>query len=154
MNDQDYITTITVDATPAATYAAINDVHSWWGHDIEGPTDVVGARFTFRGQDMHWARIEVLELIPDERVVWQVVENRFTFTTDQSEWVDTVIRFDITPTDAGSLLRFSHIGLRPDHECYSLCAPAWTFFIVDSLRSLINSGAGEPMATHPNRIPA
>jgi uncharacterized protein YndB with AHSA1/START domain len=152
MNEQSYTTTITVDATPADAYAAINDVHSWWGHDIEGRTDVVGSRFTFRGQDMHWAVIEVAELVPAERVVWHVVANKFTFTTDQTEWVDTRIEFHIAPVDGGSLIRFSHVGLVPQHECYDLCAPAWTFFIVDSLRALINSGVGEPMAKHPNRV--
>jgi uncharacterized protein YndB with AHSA1/START domain len=152
MNEQSYTTTITVDAPPAETYAAINDVHAWWGHDIEGPTDVLGARFTFRGQNMHWAQIEVTELIPGKRVIWRVVDNRFAFTTDQTEWVDTTIRFDITPIDSGSMIRFSHVGLLPEHECYELCAPAWTFFIVDSLRSLINSGSGDPMAKHLDRM--
>jgi hypothetical protein len=152
MTEQSYITTIAVDASPDAAYAAINDVHGWWGHDIDGPTDVVGAAFVFRGQDMHRARIEVAESVPGKRVVWHVVDNYFTFTADQSEWVDTTIRFDISPTDSGSLIRFSHIGLLPEHECYDVCAPAWTFFIVDSLRALINSGSGEPMAKHPAAV--
>ena len=152
MNEQSYITTVAVDASPADAYAAINDVHAWWGLDIEGPTDVLGAEFTFRGQDMHRARIKVVELVPGKRVVWQVTDNLFTFTTDQTEWVGTTIRFDIRPTDTGSLIRFSHLGLLPDHECYELCAPAWTFFIVDSLRALINAGRGEPMAVHPARV--
>ena len=52
----------------------------------------------------------------------------------------------------GGLIRFSHVGLLPEHECYEVCAPAWTFFIVDSLRALINSGAGEPMDVHPARV--
>jgi hypothetical protein len=152
MYDQNYTTTITVDASPADTYAAINDVRAWWGRDVEGPTDVLGAQFTFRGMDQHRSLITVTELVPGERVVWHVGDTRMAFVEDQTEWVDTTIRFDISPTEEGSLIRFSHVGLLPEHECYDVCAPAWTFFIVDSLRGLINSGAGEPMAKHPARI--
>jgi hypothetical protein len=152
MNDQSYITTITVDASPAEAYAAINNVRAWWGRDVEGPTDVLGAEFTFRGMDQHRSLIKVTELVPSERVVWRVGDTRLVFVTDQTEWVGTTIRFDISPTDSGSLIRFSHVGLLPEHECYEVCAPAWTFFIVDSLRALINSGAGEPMDVHPARV--
>ena len=152
MNDQSYITTITVDASPAETYAAINDVRAWWGQDVEGSTDVLGAEFVFRGMDQHRSLIKVTELVPGERVVWRVGDTHLAFVTDQTEWVGTTIRFDISPTENGSLIRFSHVGLLPEHECYEVCAPAWTFFIVDSLRALINSGAGEPMDVHPARV--
>jgi uncharacterized protein YndB with AHSA1/START domain len=152
MTEQDYTTTITVNASPAETFAAINDVRAWWGHDIEGPTDHPDAEFTFRGVDKHRALIRVTELVPGERVVWRVLDNHLTFVNDQSEWVGTTIRFDISPTDDGSMIRFSHIGLRPGQECYDVCAPAWTFFIVDSLRALINDGRGDPMEKHPARV--
>jgi uncharacterized protein YndB with AHSA1/START domain len=152
MNEQSYTTTITVDASPAETYAAINDVRAWWGQDVEGPTDVLGAEFTFRGQDMHRSLIKVTELVPGERVVWRVLDNHLTFVVDQTEWVGTTIRFDISPTDTGSMIRFSHVGLLPEHECFEVCAPAWTFFIVDSLRALITTGRGEPMEKHPTPV--
>ena len=152
MNEQSYTTTITVEAPPADAYAAINDVRAWWGQDVEGPTDVLGAEFTFRGQDQHRSKIKVAELVPGERVVWHVGDTYLAFVTDQREWVDTTIRFDISPTDTGSMIRFSHVGLLPEHQCFEVCAPAWTFFIVDSLRALINSGVGEPMAKHPARV--
>ena len=152
MNEQNYTTTITVDASPAEAYAAINDVRAWWGEDVEGPTDVLGAAFTFRGENMHRSLIQVTELVPGVRVVWRVLDNHLTFVDDQSEWVGTTISFDILPTDGASLIRFSHVGLLPGQECYDVCAPAWTFFVVDSLRALINSGAGRPLAKHPARV--
>jgi uncharacterized protein YndB with AHSA1/START domain len=152
MNEQSYTTTITVDASPANAYAAINDVRAWWGHDIEGPTDVLGGEFVFRGVDKHRSRIKVTELVPGERVVWQVGDTHLTFVTDQTEWVGTTIRFEISAVEGGSLIRFSHVGLLPGQECYDVCAPAWTFFIVDSLRALINSGAGQPLDKHPARV--
>jgi hypothetical protein len=36
------------------------------------------------------------------------------------------------------------IGLVPQAECYTACAPAWTQYIGHSLKSLITSGKGDP----------
>jgi hypothetical protein len=34
----------------------------------------------------------------------------------------------------------------PTYECFDVCSNAWAFFINDSLRSLIATGEGHPMA--------
>jgi hypothetical protein len=41
-------------------------------------------------------------------------------------------------------IRFTHVGLVPDYECYDLCRDAWGTYIRDSLRSLIQTGKGRP----------
>jgi uncharacterized protein YndB with AHSA1/START domain len=149
MTDHSFATTLSVEATPDEAYAAINDVRGWWSQDVDGRTDVVGATFAFRGnqdgRNVHRARIEVTELVPAERVVWQVVDNWMGFIDDQSEWKDTRIVFEISPTQDGTQIRFSHLGLVPAYECYDVCFNAWTFFLQDSLRALITTGLGDPM---------
>jgi uncharacterized protein YndB with AHSA1/START domain len=149
MTDHSFATTLSVEATPDEAYAAINDVRGWWSQDVDGRTDVVGATFAFRGnqdgRNVHRARIEVTELVPAERVVWQVVDNWMGFIDDQSEWKDTRIFFDLAPTQDGTQIRFSHLGLVPAYECYDVCFNAWTFFLQDSLRALITTGLGDPM---------
>lgn len=145
MNEQSFSTTISVDATPDEAFAAINDVRGWWGLDIEGSTDSLGAEFTFYGKDIHRSHIRVVELVPGERVVWHVLDNSMTFVQDQTEWKDTRIVFDLRATGAGTQIRFSHVGLVPAYECFDVCSNAWSFFITDSLRSLITTGAGQPM---------
>ena len=150
MNDHSFTTTLAVEATPDEAYAAINDVRGWWSQDVDGRTDAVGATFAFRGnhegRNVHRAQIEVTELVPDERVVWHVVDNWMGFIEDQSEWKDTRIVFEISPT--GRRVRRSASATSASYrryECYDVCFNAWTFFLQDSLRALITTGQGDPM---------
>jgi hypothetical protein len=145
MTEQSFRTTIVVDATTDEAFAAIGDVRGWWSHDIEGQTDTLGAEFTFRGEDKHRSHIKVVELVPGERVVWHVLDNYMSFVQDQSEWKDTRIVFDISRSEDGTQVRFSHLGLVPAYECFDVCSNAWSFFIQDSLRRLITTGSGRPM---------
>ena len=149
MTDPSFTTTVLVEATPAEAYAAINDVRGWWSQDVEGDTDTVGAQFAFRGNDrgenVHRSRIEVTELVPGERVVWHVLDNWMGFVEDQSEWKDTRIVFEISPTADGTQILFSHLGLVPTYECYDRCFHAWTFYLQESLRGLISTGHGDPV---------
>jgi hypothetical protein len=149
MNEQGFTTTVTVPANPDEAFAAINDVRGWWSRDVDGPTDVLGAEFDYRGNqagvNLHRARIRVTELVPGERVVWHVVDNWMSFIDDQREWTDTRIVFEISATRDGSRIRFSHVGLVPSYECHDVCVDAWTFFLQDSLRALVTTGHGRPM---------
>jgi hypothetical protein len=145
MTEHDYTTAIVVDRTPNEVFAAINDVRGWWSQDIEGSTDERGTEFTFRGHDIHRSQIRVTELALGERVEWLVVDNFINFVTDQSEWKNTRITFEIFAHDDGTALRFRHVGLVPDYECYDACSNAWAFFINTSLRNLITTGVGAPM---------
>ena len=141
-----YTTTLVVDQSPEHAFDAINDVRGWWSEDIEGRTDKVGEEFTFRGKDIHYSRIQVTELIPGESVAWFVLDNYINFVDDQSEWKGTEIRFAISKKGDGAEIRFSHLGLLPEYECFDVCSNAWSFFINDSLRGLIVAGEGQPMA--------
>ena len=144
MSGQSFTTSFTVDRTPEQVFAAVLDVPAWWMTTIDGDTRAVGDEFSFRVPDVHHCRMRVTELVPGERVVWQVVENHMTFIDDQSEWLGTEIRFEISPVDGGSELRFTHDGLVPTYECYDICRNAWSFYVGDSLRRLAATGQGEP----------
>ena len=141
-----YTTTLLVDQSPEQAFDAINDVRGWWSEDIEGRTDIVGQEFTFRGKEIHYSRIQVTELTPGESVAWLVVDNYINFVEDQSEWKGTEIRFAICKNGDGAEIRFSHLCFVPAYECFDVCSNAWSFFINDSLRSLIAAGVGQPMA--------
>ena len=158
MNEQGFTTTLLVPTTPDEAFAAINDVRGWWSRDVDGPTGTVDAEFSYRGNhegaNVHRARIRVTELVPGERVVWEVLDNWMSFIDDQSEWKDTRIVFEISPTSDGSEIRFSHVGLVPSYECHDVCVSAWTFFVQDSLRALITTGRGKPIERLRSAQPA
>ena len=144
MSEQSFTTTITVDRTLREVYDAAADPRLWWSETITGVTDEVGGEFVYEVEGIHYSKIRVIELVPGERVVWRVIDARMTFIADETEWNDTEIRFDIVGRDDGTELRFTHVGLMPEVECYGACANAWTFYIGSSLRQLLERGSGAP----------
>lgn len=144
MTDSSLTITVTVDCTPDQAFAAITNVRGWWSGEIDGPTDELGAEFTYRYHDVHRSTQRVTELIPVRRVAWHVVDGYLNFVDDATEWTGTDITFDIVPTGDGTEVRFTHVGLAPHHECFESCSSAWRFYIATSLRSLINDGSGQP----------
>jgi len=139
-----FTTTLSVDQSPAEVFAAVLDVRGWWSENIDGPTDEPGALFTYHHQDVHRCTLRVAEMTSPTRVVWHVVDNHFNFTDDASEWKGTEIRFDITRVGTKTELRFTHLGLVADYECFEVCSGAWDFYLQTSLRGLIRTGKGLP----------
>jgi uncharacterized protein YndB with AHSA1/START domain len=149
MTDQNFQTSFIVPQSPAAVFDAITNVRGWWSEDVQGATDVVGSVFDYAYRDVHRAQIRVTELVPGQRVAWHVVKNHFNFTQDQTEWTGTDIVFDITPVQGGTQLRFTHIGLVPEYECFDVCSNGWGTYIGGSLRALITTGTGMPNKGEP-----
>jgi hypothetical protein len=140
----DFTTTIVVDQTPEQVFKAINNVRGWWSEEIEGSTEKLNDEFDYHYKDVHISKMKLVEVIPNKKVVWLVVDNRFSFTSDQNEWTGNKIVFDITKKEDKTQLQFTQIGLVPSYECYDICREAWTNYVNSSLRSLITTGKGEP----------
>jgi uncharacterized protein YndB with AHSA1/START domain len=139
-----FTATFSVDQTPEEVFRAICNVRGWWSEDITGDTARTGAEFTYRYEDAHRCRIKVTELVPGEKVTWHVLDNYFDFTQDKAEWQDTDIRFDIAARDGKTEIRFTHVGLVPDYECFDICSNSWDYYLRTSLRALIRIGQGLP----------
>jgi hypothetical protein len=150
----DYSTNTTVAGPPAEVFAAVLDTRSWWNAAIDGPTAQAGDEFGFEVGGLHRTRIRVTEVTPDRRVEWLVVENEFTFTKDQSEWVGDRMVFQLEPAPEGTKVTFTQHGLVPEQECYDVCSNAWNFFVGDSLRLLVEQGQGKPETSEGEAEPA
>jgi hypothetical protein len=144
LKSQNYTTTFTVDQTPEEAYAAINDVRGWWSGNIEGSTNKLGDEWTYRYKDIHYSKQKITELIPGKKVVWHVLDSYLNFIEDKTEWNGTKIAFDISKKGNKTEVRFSHMGLTPEVECYDACANAWGGYVNSSLRNLISKGKGRP----------
>jgi hypothetical protein len=144
MKNENYTTTFLVDQTPEEAFAAINNVRGWWSGEIEGSTDKLGAKFTYRYQDVHRSKQEITEFIPGKRVVWRVLDSYLNFVKDKSEWNGTKVIFDVSEKGDKTEVRFTHQGLVPKDECFDACSNAWGSYINGSLRSLITTGRGQP----------
>ena len=95
-------------------------------------------------EDIHYSKQKVVEMTPNEKVVWLVTESKLNFINDKSEWTGTKIIFEISQEKTKTKLQFTHLGLVKEYECYNICQGAWTTYIQGSLRNLITKGKGQP----------
>jgi hypothetical protein len=144
MSKEIYTTSFTVDQSPEEVFAAVNNVRGWWSGEIDGNTDKPGAEFTYRYQDLHRSTQMITEFVPGKKVVWHIADARIEFVKHKTKWNGTDVVFEIARKGNKTELRFTHVGLSPDFECYGKCAGAWGFYINESLKSLITTGKGDP----------
>ena len=142
--EENFTLSFEVSKSPQEVFAAINNVRGWWSQLIEGKTDEVGAVFYYHFQDLHQATIKVAELEPGKKVVWNILNNHFSFTKDQQEWTGNDVIFEINENGDKTELKFTHVGLTPKYECYGACSEGWGNYILGSLKQLIETGKGEP----------
>ena len=135
----DFTTTILVDQTPEEAFNAINNVRGWWTGEpgVEGSTGKLNDEFTYRYKDIHYSKQKITELIPGKKIVWLITDSKLNFIKDKNEWTGTEISFEIAKKDDKTEVRFTHVGLVPDIECYADCSNAWSSYITSSLRSFI-----------------
>ncbi len=150
MKKQDFSTAITVSKTPEEVFNCINKVSQWWAKaadeatsgqktKYEGKSTKLNDVFIMRSGTNHYSKQKLIEVIPNRKVVWLVTESKLNWIKkNKEEWTNTKMIFDITSKGDKTVLRFTHQGLIPEHECYTLCAPGWTMFIKERLFNFIN----------------
>ena len=144
MASNDFTTSIEVDQTPAEVFKAVTNPRAWWSEEIAGNTSNLNDEFYYHYKDAHRSNMKLTEVIPDKKVVWQVLDNYFNFTQDEHEWKGDSIVFEITRQGNKTQLQFTQVGLIPANECYTVCEKAWGNYIQNSLYKLITTGKGEP----------
>jgi uncharacterized protein YndB with AHSA1/START domain len=117
----------------------LDGLSGWWTDNTQGDSKVGGViefRFGAGGIDM-----KVLELIPDRRVLWEVVAG-------PAEWMGTTVSFDLQQEGDWALVRFKHQGWKEPVDFMHHCTTKWGVFLL-SLKALLESGKGSPA---PNDI--
>lgn len=144
MEARPYSSSFWVDHSAAEVFNAINNVRGWWSEQIEGNTQQVGVVWNYHYQDVHRCKMKIVELISNQKVVWEVLDNYFSFTKDKEEWKGNTLIFEIFEQGTKTQLTFTQQGLLPEHECYDICSNAWDTYIQKSLFNLITTGKGQP----------
>ena len=142
MAKQDFTTTLIVEQTPRKVFNAVNNPQLWWTGEIHGSSHNLNDEFTYRYKEFHFSRQRIIDMIPDQKVVWLVTESIINYAEDKKEWTGTKIIFEIFEKDNKTHLRFTHQGLDPQIECYESCSNSWSQLIRQSLFSLITTGRG------------
>jgi uncharacterized protein YndB with AHSA1/START domain len=129
-------------STPRKVYMALTTMDGlagWWTTQTSGDGNVGGViefRFGPGGINM-----KVLELVPDNRVAWEVVAGPW-------EWLGTTVSFDIAQEGDWTLVRFKHLGWKEPVDFMHHCSTKWGVFLL-SLKLLLETGKG---ASAPNEI--
>ena len=147
MNKQSFTLSFLVDESPRNVFEAINSVRAWWTPNLEGGTHKLNDEFEVRFGDVHYSKQKLMEVVPNERVVWLVTDSRLSFIENKSEWVNTRIIFNIARKGGKTEVVFTHDGLVKDVECYDACTDAWSGYILGSLRNLIMTRKGQMSTT-------
>lgn len=144
--EPDYHLRITVPATAHEAFNGINGISKWWTINMEGRSEKPGDAFTVRFGDVHMSTQKLVEVIPDEKVVWLVTDSLLNFLEDKEEWTNTKICFEISRQGDQTHIDFTHFGLAPKAECYGACVKAWDYYVGESLFKLLTEGKGMPEA--------
>ena len=145
MNTSDFTVTILVDQSPKEVIEAVSAPQNWWSGEVTGSALRLNDEFSYRYKDLHYSRQRVVELIPEQKVVWMVTESALFYVADRNEWTGTKISFEVTPQGNKTELRFSHLGLIPAVECFDSCSTTWSQLIKLSLYPFITTGKGQQL---------
>lgn len=144
MTTQDYSATLMVAQDRMTAFNSIKNFRGWWSEQIEGETDKLNEVFFYKYKDVHSCKIKLIEIVPEKKLVYHILENNFSFTQDEKEWTNTKLIFEIMTEGNGTKVKFTHKGLNSTHECYNICFDSWGNYIKKSLYNLITSGKGQP----------
>jgi uncharacterized protein YndB with AHSA1/START domain len=131
-----------IKASPAKVYAALSTprgVAGWWTADTRGDDKVGGTisfRFTAAGHEIGAFDMKIVDLQPDLRVAWQVVQG-------PPEWLGSTIRFELKQEGDYTIVLFRHEGWKEPAEFMYHCSTKWAIFLM-SLKSLVETGKGNP----------
>jgi hypothetical protein len=140
-----YCINLEVGSSTKEVFNHINDIPKWWIRlaggsitEFEGESSKLNDEFILRHSDRHYSKHQLIEVIPDKKVVWLVTDSKLTWIKEnKQEWTGTKMVFEIIPKGEKTILVFTHEGLVPQLECYEHCVHFWDRVIKDWLFNFI-----------------
>jgi uncharacterized protein YndB with AHSA1/START domain len=145
LEKDDFHYEITVESTAKKIYTGLTqNIQNWWTEKMEGSANKINEVFTVRF-DKTFKKIKVVELIPDKKIIWEVMESYIDIAeiNNKSEWNGTKIVWEINQNEDSTDLILTHHGLKPSLECYEVCDNGWISFM-ESFHDYITTGMGTP----------
>ncbi|MBS1511911.1 MAG: SRPBCC domain-containing protein [Bacteroidetes bacterium] len=143
--NNNYVTELKVKQSAATIFNAVNNVKGWWSMGVKEATSALNDEFVYRHKDMHYSKQKLIEVVPNQKVVWLVTDSHLSFLKNKTdEWTGTKVIFDISTHGDENILRITHEGLSPEIECFNACSGGWNYYLHNSLLPLIETGKGNP----------
>ena len=113
--DEVYKVAIDVAGSPTDVFNhLIHDVSKFWPEELEGVCSKLNDEFVFRTGDSHYSKNKVVELVPDEKVVWLVTDS--IRKTDNYNWTGTRMIFELNPKGDHTQVKFTYDGVVLENE--------------------------------------
>ena len=134
---------VSIEAKPDVIYRALTEeqgLRGWWTDHVQASPELNShSHFSFRSGH---CKVKIEQLVPQQRVEWICVEQN---VNGKSEWVDTRIRFELSPLgDEMTLLVFTHENWKDKTEFFVHCNNRWGELICESLKNYCERGRGKP----------
>ena len=110
LEKDDFHYEITVESTAKKIYAGLTqNIQNWWTEKMDGSANKINDVFTVHF-DKTFKKIKVVELIPDKKVIWEVLDSYFDIPEfkNKSEWNGTKIVWEINPNENATDLIMTH----------------------------------------------
>ncbi|MES2110665.1 MAG: SRPBCC domain-containing protein [Bacteroidota bacterium] len=134
---QKHTVAIEVAKSPAEVFKCVNTPGKWWPEDVDGESTKLDDEFVFTSGDSHYSKNKIIELIPNQKVVWLVTDS--IRKTDNFSWTDTKFIFELTPEGDNTKLEFTYDGFILDDEADRLIEVC-DMVIKDMLYNFITQG--------------
>lgn len=90
----------------------------------------------FDFEDCYATKMKVIELEPDEKLVWHCIDS-------DPQWVDTTVEFDLSADHGKTTVKLSHKHWEETTDFFRWCNYNWAFFLY-SLKQYCEEGEGIP----------
>jgi hypothetical protein len=143
MENKNYHTTIMVNASAEEAMKKISQINLWWRKDFLDKAEKLNDTFTVPFGEPSFVDFVISEFVPDKKVVWKVTDCYLPWFQDKKEWNNTEVVFQLSEENGKTKIDFTHVGLVPEVECYTVCEKGWNGHI-NTLAKFINEGKGLP----------
>lgn len=143
MANDNFTYTFTAPCTPSEAFSWAAQPNIWWNTMISGSARQVGESFIYEVPGFHYSKFRVRESLEGKKLSWQVIpaEHRL----ELREWVGTDVVFEFVELTDGTRVDFTHVGLRPQLACHSVCSTAWGHHLTVGLQALMTGTAARPI---------
>ena len=143
--ERSFSCSLSLPAPVEMVFGCIPEVPKWWTEDFSGSSRELGDEFTIDHPGLHFSKQRVVEVAVPSRMVWLVTKSELPWIkTDPHEWTNTRMVFDLKEEGDHTSLRFTHLGLTSEKECYELVSEGWRMIITDWFRYFVTQGEPSP----------
>ena len=129
-----------INAPAEHVFRAISEparVDCWWSLECTGTPALGGTYRLFFGEPWDW-RARVSRFEPHRAFEWEMTEA-------MPDWVGTRVAFELTPTNEGTSVRFSHTGWAEESAHFRISSYCWAQ-LLHLLKVYVERGAVMPHA--------